>query len=39
VKAASRPSPAMAQQPTSVANPFIRPSRTGRDLIFTIERK
>ena len=27
--------PVMAQQPTSTSDPFTRPSRTGRDLVFT----
>ena len=39
VKAASPPMPVMAQRPVAAANPFVWPSQTGRDLIFTIERK
>src|SRR5271169_3192710 len=31
--------PVMAQQPTSTSDPFTRPSRTGRDLVFTTIRK
>ena len=30
-----RPMAAMAQPPTSALSPFARPSRTGRDLVFT----
>jgi type IV secretion system protein VirB1 len=41
VKAASpampRAMPAMAQPPTSALDPFAKPSRTGRDLIFTMK--
>jgi type IV secretion system protein VirB1 len=39
VKAASPAMPVMAEQPTSAPDPFSRPSRTGRDLMFTTERK
>jgi type IV secretion system protein VirB1 len=39
VKAASPATPVMAQQPPSAPNPFSRPSRTARDLVFTIEGK
>jgi type IV secretion system protein VirB1 len=39
VKVASPATPVIAQQPVSAANPFSRPSRTGRDLVFTTERK
>jgi type IV secretion system protein VirB1 len=38
-RAASPAMPVMAEQPTSAPNPFSRPSRTGRDLVFTTERK
>ena len=39
VKAASPAMPVMAGQPRSAPDPFSRPSRTGRDLVFTTERK
>ena len=39
VRAASPALPLMAEQPTSASDPFSRPSRTGRDLIFTTKRK
>jgi len=39
VRAASPAMPVMAEQPTSAPDPFSRPSRTGRDLVFTTERK
>jgi type IV secretion system protein VirB1 len=39
VKAASPARPLMAEPPTSTPDPFSRPSRTGRDLVFTTERK
>ena len=35
VEAASPTRPVMVQQPISTSNPFNRPSRTGRDLVFT----
>jgi type IV secretion system protein VirB1 len=39
VEAASPTRPVMVQQPISTPNPFNRPSRTGRDLVFTAEGK
>jgi type IV secretion system protein VirB1 len=39
VKAAGPATPVMAQQPSSAPNPFSRPSRTGRDLVFTTKGK
>jgi len=37
VKAARPAMPAMAPLPTSAPDPFAKPSRTGRDLVFTTE--
>jgi type IV secretion system protein VirB1 len=39
VKAASPAMPAMAQQSTPAPDPFAKPSRTGRDLVFTINEE
>jgi type IV secretion system protein VirB1 len=39
VKAASPALPVMAEQPSSIPDPFNRPTRTGRDLVFTTKRK
>jgi type IV secretion system protein VirB1 len=39
VKAASPALPVMTEQATPTPNPFSWPSRTGRDLVFTTERK
>jgi hypothetical protein len=39
VKGARLAMPVEAEQPAFAPNPFSRPSRTGRELVFTTERK